>query len=439
MTDDTTPIPSSGHSTALPPERARIEPPPPPKRLDALPVLYLVGFVILAASLIYLWKHPGLPRNAAQEVAQVDGLRGQISALQARLAALEAKPAPAAPNLAPIEARLGELERREAASPASLAVLQGQIAALEAHAAQPGPDLRPLEDQIAKLQAVPPIDLKPLEARLAALEAKPPVDLRPLEARVAAIDARPPVDLKPIEGRLGALEAKPPVDLAPLQQRVDAVAQKEGQDQAALAKRLDAAEAADKQTDAALASIGAAAKQTDQRVASIEAAEKQTDARIASVAARAEMAGKLQGVSAALAAGQRLGDVPGAPPALARFAHAAPPTEAGLRLSFDAAAADAHRVSQPAITDNQPLLSRMWTKAQQSVTVRRGDEVLVGDPIEGVLAHARTELDAGDLAGAVRALDGLAGPAKAAMAGWVGQAQSLLDARAAIGELAARG
>ena len=425
MTDDTTPIPTSGPSPGLPPERARIEPPPPPKRLDALPVLYLVGFVILAASLIYLWKHPGLPRNAAQEVAQVDGLRGQISALQARLAALEAKPAPAAPNLAPIEARLGELERREAASPASLAVLQGQLAALQARAAQPGPDLRPLEDQIAKLQAVPPVDLKPLEARLAALEGKPPVDLRPLEARVAAIDARPPVDLKPIEGRLGALEAKPPVDLAPLQQRVDAVAQKEGQDQAALAKRLDAAEAADKQTDAALASI--------------EAAEKQTDAKIASVAARAEMAGKLQGVSAALAAGQPLGDIAGAPPPLARFAHAAPPTEAGLRLSFDAAAADAHRVSQPAITDNQPLLSRMWTKAQQSVTVRRGDEVLVGDPIEGVLAHARTELDAGDLAGAVRALDGLAGPAKAAMAGWVGQAQSLLDARAAIGELAARG
>ncbi len=134
-----------------------------------------------------------------------------------------------------------------------------------------------------------------------------------------------------------------------------------------------------------------------------------------------------------------MGEIPGAPPALARFAHDAPPTEAGLRLSFDQAADNAHRVSQPAITDNQPLLNRMWTKAQQSVTVRQGDRVLVGDPIAGVLAQARQSLDAGDLVGALKALDGLAGPAKEAMSEWVAQARSLIEARAAIGELAGRG
>ncbi len=411
MTDDTTPTP------AIPPsiqaERARIEPSPPPKKLDALPVLYLVGFVILAASLIYLWKHPSLPRGAALEVAQIDTVRSQISALQGRVDQLDARPAPAAPNLAPLEARLAELERHAASAPVvNLGALEGRLAAVEARpVAQPPPDLKPLETRLAVLEAKPPIDLRPLEAEVAVLAAKPPIDLKPLDTRIAALEAKPPVDLKPLDGRLAALETKPPVDLGPLQQRIDAMSQKEGQDQAALAKRLDAA----------------------------EASAKQSDLKIAAVASRAQMAGKLQGVSASLAAGQQLGDVPGAPPALARFAHAAPPTEAGLRLSFDAAAAEAHRVSQPSATGEEPLLSRMWTRAQQSVTVRRGDQVLVGDPMEGVIARARQELDAGDLAGAVKALDALSGPAKAAMAGWIGQATALLDARAAIGELAAQG
>ena len=400
MTDETTPT--------IPPERARIEPSPPPKRLDALPVLYLVGFVILAAPLIYLWKHPGLPRGAALEVARMDQLRAQINAIQGRVDQLEGRPAPAAPNLAPIEGRLAELERRPALAPANLAPLEAQIAALQA---RPAPDMRLLTERVAALDARPQVDVRPIEARIAALEAKPPVDLRPLEARIAAIDAKPPVDLGPVVARIAALEAKPPVNLTPLQQRIDANGQKESSDLDGLTKRLDG----------------------------VEATAKQTESKLAAVAAKAQMAGKLQGVSAALEAGQRLGEIPGAPPALARFAHDAPPTESGLRLSFDSAAAEAHRVSQPAITDNQPLLNRMWTRAQQAVTVRQGDNVLVGDPIAGVIAHARQALDAGDLAGAVKTLDGLAGPAKAAMADWVAQAQSLLDARAAIGELAARG
>ena len=73
------------------------------------------------------------------------------------------------------------------------------------------------------------------------------------------------------------------------------------------------------------------------------------------------------------------------------------------------------------------------------MTVRQGDRVLVGDPIAGVLAQARQSLDAGDLEGAVKALDGLAGPAKAGDEHWVDQARSLLEARAAIGEHGGRG
>ena len=72
------------------------------------------------------------------------------------------------------------------------------------------------------------------------------------------------------------------------------------------------------------------------------------------------------------------------------------------------------------------------------MTVREGTRVVLGDPVAGVLANAQHSLDAGDLAGAVHALDGLAGPAAAAVKPWRDQAQSLLDAHAALAKLAAK-
>jgi hypothetical protein len=344
------PQPVSGPDIAPLPERARIEPSPPQKRLDALPVVYLVGFVILAASLIYLWKHPGIPPQAALEAAQMDTVRDQLNAIQARVDMLEKKPPAAPPDLSPIQAQITGL--------------QTQLAALSART------------------AAGPADLKPLEARIAALEARP-------------VPPPPP----------------PPVDLGPLQQSVAAVATKEADDAAAMGKRLDA----------------------------LDAEVKQTDSRLVQVAQKAQVGSRLQAAAAALDAGQPLGDIPGAPPALAKFAHQAPPTEAALRLSFDTAAAAAQRVSQPPATADEPLLERMWSKATQAVTVRQGQHVVLGDPIAGVMAAAKQSLDAGDLAGAVKQLAGLTGPAKAAMAGWVTQAQALLDARAAIGDMAAHG
>ena len=376
MTEDTPTDPTLSTGTA---ERARIEPSPPPKRLDALPVLYLVGFVILAASMIYVWRHPTMPRGAAQDAARVmtlqqeaDARRDEVAALGARIAQLESRPVPGpAPSVAPLEARLAALEGKPAAVPP------------------------------------PPVDLKGIEGRIAALETKPapvlppPVDLGPLEARIAALETKP---------------APPPVDLAPLGARV-----------AALDGRLATTTAALTRIDGLEARLGAA-----------ELMGKQAAAGLGAIEQRAARSQRLIVAGAALEAGQRLGDIPGAPPAVARFAIDAPPTEARLRLSFNQAAEAAHRASQPAITDNQTFAERMWTRAQQSVTVRQGERVLVGDPISGVIAASRTALDAGDLAGAVKALDGLSGPARAAMAGWIDQAKSLLDARAALAELAGR-
>ena len=384
------------HPEAIPPERARISP-VPVRRIDVLPILYLVGFVILAGALAYLWRHATPPRGEAVQEARVDTLRQELddrqaeaAALTQRVATLEARPAPALPNLAPLDARLSVLETRS------------QV------------DLKLLSDQVAALQARSQVDLKPLADQVAALQARPPVDLKPLADRLAALEAKPPVDLKPLSDRLSAQEAKPPVDLRPLDARVTAQA-------------------------GAMAQLGSQLGTLDTRIAAAETQAKQTASGLAAITDRAQRIARAQSVAVALAAGQPLGDLPGAPPALARFARQPPPTDSALRLSFAAAATAAQRASLAPITESESFGERMWTRAQQSLSVRQGDRVLLGDPIAGVVQNARNLLDAGDLSGAVHALDGLSGPARAAMADWIGQAQSLLDARAAVSSLAAQG
>ncbi len=175
------------------------------------------------------------------------------------------------------------------------------------------------------------------------------------------------------------------------------------------------------------------------RVAANEArlaALEKSSAIPAQLADQAMRVGRLQAAFAALAAGRPLGDIPQAPAALARYATVAPPTEPALRLAFPAAARAALAAGQPA-SSNQPLLDRLWAEAQDLVTIRRGDRVLLGDPNAGVLAHAQTALDAGDLAGAVASVATLTGPAAQAMAPWLEQARGLLAARAALADLAA--
>jgi hypothetical protein len=288
-------------------------------------------------------------------------------------------------------------------APPQTGALERQVAALEARVAR-------LEQ---RPQAQPP-DLGPLTARVAALEQRPPgtsapaTDLGPLTARVAALEQRPPAasapatDLGPLTARVAALEQRPPVapapatDLGPLTGRVDALGQRQASDIASLQARVTALEN----------SIG--------RTVRVLAARQ------------------------ALDAGHKLGNLPGAPPALAHFADTDPPTEASLRVAFPAAARAARAASRPA-TDGQPFLERMWADAQDLVTIRQGDRVIVGDPAAGLLDRARQALDDGDLAGAVQAVAALNGPAARAMAGWLAQARALLDARAALANWAAQG
>ena len=263
-----------------------------------------------------------------------------------------------------------------------------------------------LQARVARLEQRPPPavpDLGPLTARVAALEQRPPApapqpvaapDLGPLEARIAALEQRKPPSLGPLEARIAALEAKQPAD-SQLTSRIDALEAAQRTSQAELARRVDGNE------------------KVMSRVAQVQAARL------------------------ALDAGQKLREVPGMPAALARFTSTAPPTEASLRLSFPKAARDALAVARPD-TGGRPLLARLWAQAQDLVTIRQGDHVLVGDPDAGALERARAALDAGDLPGAVTEVASLHGPAAQAMSGWLAQARALLDARAALATWAAQ-
>lgn len=286
-------------------------PPVTQSRSRALPVLYFLGFAILAGSIAWIWQNPPLPPEFPAGTS-VGALESRLDALQTRVDHLDARPVEplsASPfDPAPLLARIAALEARAAGSPAS-----------------------------------------PASINLA------PINLAPVEARIAALEARP---------------AASPAE-------------------AALSERVG-------------------------RIARVQAA------------------------GAALEAGHKLGNLPDAPPALLVFADAAPPTEAGLRLAFPAAARAALLASRP-IDPELPVLSRIWGRLQELVTIRQGERVLIGDPAAGVVAAAQRALDAGDLAGAVAALNRLNPPAALAMSSWTGPAKALLDARSALAAMAASG
>lgn len=149
------------------------------------------------------------------------------------------------------------------------------------------------------------------------------------------------------------------------------------------------------------------------------------------LAARIDRLQQIQRAQAALDDGRPLGPIPDAPPALARFADTPPPTLSSLRAAYPAAAHAAREASDGA-EPSTGFLAGMWSRVQSLITVEQGNRVLVGSPASRILARARSLLEDGDLPGALGALDQLDPAAKRAMAGWIGQAQALVEARAAL-------
>jgi prefoldin subunit 5 len=248
-----------------------------------------------------------------------------------------------------------------------------------------------------------------------------PADLGDLPKRVDDLAAK----LEALANRPAETAPAPAPDSGAAQQAVEDLGRRVGQSLDAQKASLDAEKAAVDEQKAALDQLSGRLDKLQQGAGQEAGAEN-----------RAVRLTRVQAALVALDAGEKLGDLPGAPPAISRFAKQAPPTEAALRESFPMAAAHAREVSRPDVS-HRSFWERTLTRLQQSVTVRQGDDVLVGDPAAGILAEAGEKVDVGDLPGAVATLGKLNGPAADAMKEWVDQASALLAARTALADLAA--
>ncbi len=409
--------------------------------------------LILAGAGFWAWTHPEQGREFGRKVfantpAAEQGPPDpaeQIQAISTRLALLEKQPTNAADASADLTKKLDDLSGRVDA----LTTKQSELATQGEKTAEL---LSQKSVASAPAEAPPPPDSTP--AQLAGLETQQQAsDARVLADKVsaqsaaieqsqtatkAAFDAldqrlakleqaagQAPAADQADQKALLAAQAGDAASLAALDSRLGKLEQSAGQIHTADAadqKALSDAQAGDKQSLDAL----------DARVAKLEQATGQAAGEVKD----ATRAAKIAAAQAALAVGQPLGDLPNAPPAVARFAKEAPPTEEALRAAFPQVAQTARAASQPA-SANRSFLDRMLARAQQSVVVRQGDHVLVGDPAAGVLAHAQDQVSAGDLKDAVATLGALQGPAATSVQAWMGQARALLDARDGLASMAA--
>ena len=396
-------------------------------------LLTLLLTAALGGGIYWVWTHPQLPQGALSATPAPDAdLPAKLQALSDRVDRLEKAPPPAAPQpaadtdtpakLQALSDRLDKLEKAPppdaAAAPAAsdavvdlskkLDDLTAQVSGIAARQDQLAAGLAKVQETAA--QKTPDI-------------ATPQPDHAAEEiANAAALQAQQQV--ADLGGKTNSALTQQKSTLDALEQRLTKLEQAEQSDQSNAATQSSA-------------QIGA----LDARVGKLEQSEghlEQSEGQLQGAAKDATLAVKFEAAQTALAAGKPLGDLPGAPPALQRFATVAPPTENGLREKFNEVAATILAESRPEEA-HTTFFSRALARMEQSVTVRQGDHVIVGDPAAGVVSRAQAALNAGDLAGAVNALSALTGRAADAAKPWREQAQALIAARAALLSMAAHG
>jgi hypothetical protein len=409
--------------------------PPPPaglnaprKRFDPAILPIAAGLVVLGGAVAFLLSSPRERQAPPAEIQQAAANR--MATVDSRLAALEARPsaegladraAAAERRLEAAEAAMRELATKPVVDPEARAGVSTLNGALEAARTASAEGLRRLEERTAALDARTQEEARRSEARIAQAEATLANRLTGAEQALAA---RVTAAEQAFAPRLAALDAA-------LNQRVEAAGQAMNQRLDAAGKgmdeRLSRAEAQmNERIGRQEAALAERVQQFEQRLAQAEAAER----RLGALAARGLIQTALE---AGRPLGQALSGLSGTPPvALARYRDAAPPTEAALRLSFEDAARAARLAAEP---QGQSVADSALARLQGLVTVRRGEQVVVGDAVSGELERARRSLDAGDLAGAVERLEKLPEPSRNAMAGWIGQARDLVEARAALRDL----
>ncbi len=118
---------------------------------------------------------------------------------------------------------------------------------------------------------------------------------------------------------------------------------------------------------------------------------------------------------------------------LAPHAASRVPGLAVLRADFAAVAR--HTVLAQREADDEDWLDRLFTRAAALVSVRAIGPDVTGEGGEAVMARAEARLAVPDLAGAVREVESLAGPAAAAAADWLAGARANLAAAEALAAL----
>ena len=381
--------------------RATITPARP--RRSALPWVLGIAVLVLVGALAYVLS-TGHQGQSQDEMAAIERLQQQVQSLSAQVVALAQRPAPASVNLEPLTARVDAAAQQTQSLAEQTQILAQQNQALAQRTQAVAQQTEALANRPPP-PSVAPKDFLALADRVTKLE--------------SAVTA-----MSDLSGRIGKLEAQVGM-VAALNNRVAAMEDRIGAVAQNLKALSDQVQGRQEETQQALQAVQAKLDDT-QKLA----------AQLTSLSSRAGHIAQIQAAQAALAAGQPLGTLPDAPPALARFAQQPPPTEAALRQSFPQAAQAALAAASP---DQQgSFADRMWARAQQAVTVREGDKVLVGNPVAGILGRARGQLDAGDLAGATATLHQLTGPSAQAMQPWLAQADQLLAARTALADLAGR-
>ncbi len=414
-----------------------------------------------------------LDARPTAEPVDLAPLEDRLAALEVRVDGLGTVPQAAADggatvDLAPLEDRLAALEVRvdglgtvpqtaaDAGATVDLSPLEGQLAALEVRvdglgAVPQAPadgeatvDLAPLEDRLTALEATvagvpdPTPAIASLREEIAALRIPPGIDRATAEAIVAErLAAFSPADIEAAVASLGAEAANQESRLAGLETRLETVRA----DLTAAVEQVTTADATlaslRHAVSAARAEIGATAETLRAEIDQVTLSTGPTQAFALAVSQLQEASRTGAPFPAAQATVQALAATDPAlmtlVTPLAGPAAEGVPTAARLSSRFDATAETIRR----AVAENRDgsWIDRSLSTVTSVVTIRRTSGEASGDSLDAVLDRTADRLEAGNVAGAIEALDALDGPAADAAAGWLADARDRVALDTAVAAL----
>lgn len=312
--------------------------------------------------------------------------------------------------------------------------LIARVETVEKKVAAMAADVAALGDRMAKRGAVDPARLDALAGKVQALEDKAASGADATASRLGELDDR----LRTVEAATGALAERPPVGggadaaaLARLQARMQAQIEAVKTETGAALQKLDR----DNRTLAeALARAEARLTAAETRGGTVASASRDSAFLLAVGQLRDATRGSAPFAAALRAVRALIGDEKDAAPALETLAmHAATgvPDVAALRARLAAVAPAIARA--PADGEGGGWWDQTLDRLSGLISVRRvGPRAATRDDAEGRVARAEMALAAGDVAGAVGALDALAGPAAGAAAPWLAAAKTRLAVDGAV-------